>query len=235
MQNGYGGQWTPEQIAAWQAAQLGMTPEQYAAWQAQQSGQWTPDQYAAWQAQQGAQMTPEQYAAWQAQQMWTPPEPSMQPPQAGMSQEEAMQYQLGMTPEQVRQWKKAKKAARKAGKAKKHGGFRRALRIALIVAVIGAGGWYVWQQTRSTAPTTAVIQLGTLGTTYRGDALIVRDETVYDDESVQSIEYVAEEGSTVYRGDVVCYVYSTGYSSREMSTLQDYRDQIKDYQRTLLQ
>lgn len=63
--------------------------------------------------------------------------------------------------------------------------------------------------------------------------MIVRNETVYSDEGVQSIDYKAQEGSVVYRGDVVCYVYSTGYSTKAMTTLQD-RDQIKDYQQTLL-
>lgn len=51
---------------------------------------------------------------------------------------------------------------------------------------------------------------------------------------MQSIEYVAQEGKVVYPGNVVCFVYSTGYSAREMLSLQSYRDQIKLYQRTLL-
>ena len=41
--NGMNGQWTPEQIAQWQAAQ-GMTPEQAAQWQAMQG--MTPEQAA---------------------------------------------------------------------------------------------------------------------------------------------------------------------------------------------
>lgn len=51
---------------------------------------------------------------------------------------------------------------------------------------------------------------------------------------MQYIDYVAQEGSVVYRGDVICYVYSTGYSTKEMTALQDCRDAIKDYQQTLL-
>ena len=69
--NGMNGQWTPEQIAQWQAAQ-GMTPEQAAQWQAMQG--MTPEQAAQWQAmQQGAAPTgpwqntlpPDQTGVWQ--------------------------------------------------------------------------------------------------------------------------------------------------------------------------
>lgn len=79
-----------------------------------------------------------------------------------------------------------------------------------------------------------MVEAGTLGTSYTGDVLIVRNETAYDEEGVQYIDYVAQEGSVVYRGDVICYVYSTGYSTKEMTALQDCRDAIKDYQQTLL-
>ena len=38
----------------------------------------------------------------------------------------------------------------------------------------------------------------------------------------------------IYRGTTICNVYSSGFSTREMTTLQDYRDQIKEYQIRLL-
>lgn len=110
----------------------------------------------------------------------------------------------------------------------------RAVQVVVIVGALVFLAWFILNNTRSSAPATAVIEMGALGITYRGDALIVRNEVAYDDEGVQSIEYVAQEGSLVYRGNVVCYVYSTGYSNKEMITLQDYRDQIKNYQQTLL-
>ena len=81
---------------------------------------------------------------------------------------------------------------------------------------------------------TARIEMDTLSHVFHGDALIVRNETAFDEEGVQNIDYAAEEGSQVLRGEPLCYVYSTGYSSSEMSDLQDYRDQINDYQQTLL-
>ena len=51
---------------------------------------------------------------------------------------------------------------------------------------------------------------------------------------MSSVDYVAEEGSLVTRGTTICNVYSSGFSTREMTTLQDYRDQIKEYQMKLL-
>ena len=78
------------------------------------------------------------------------------------------------------------------------------------------------------------ISAGMLGAHYTGDALIVRDETPYESESVTNIEYMAEEGKVISRGMTICQVYSSGYSTKEMTTLQDDRDQIRDYQRTLI-
>ena len=105
----------------------------------------------------------------------------------------------------------------------------------MALVIISGGAWYFLKDMVGTqAQSTAVVEAGTLGTSYTGDALIVRNETAYDEEGVQYIDYVAQEGSVVYRGDVICYVYSTGYSTKEMTALQDCRDAIKDYQQTLL-
>ena len=104
----------------------------------------------------------------------------------------------------------------------------------LLVLALGAAWFFLKDVIGQPKMNTAVVQDAQLGETHVGDALIVRNEVAYDEEGVQNIVYVAQEGSLVNRGDPVCYVYSTGYSSKEMTTLQDYRDQIKDYQQTLL-
>ncbi len=108
------------------------------------------------------------------------------------------------------------------------------LTLLLIVGGVTAGLIFGINALSRRAGGTAVIQSGTLGATYTGDALIVRNEVTYDDEGVAYVDYRAQEGETVQRGNVVCYVYSTGYSTKEMNALQNYRDQIKDYQQTLL-
>jgi len=106
--------------------------------------------------------------------------------------------------------------------------------IMLIVLVLAFAVWYlVTTLTPETSPY-ATITAGVIGARYTGDCLIVRDESPYDAEGVSNVEYVAEEGSLVARGATVCKVYSSGFSTREMTALQDYRDQIKEYQVKLL-
>ena len=184
--------------------------------------------------------SPEQIQQWQQygipQEQFTP-EIMQQMQQQGI-------YQQQVTPEMLAQWQYQLYQMRAAQaeqsgfapppKPRRKGGFGRFFRTLVILGMIAGAAWYLLNTNRSSAPTLAVIEAGSLGNTYRGDALVVRSETAYEDEGVQSIEYVAQEGSLVYPGNVVCYVYSTGYSSKEMQTLQEYRDQIKNYQRTLL-
>ena len=106
--------------------------------------------------------------------------------------------------------------------------------IMLIVLVLGFAAWYLITTLTPEASAYGTISAGTLGSRYTGDCLIIRDETPYDAEGVTSIEYVAEEASTVFRGSIICNVYSSGFSTRETITLQEYRDQIKEYQVKLL-
>jgi len=87
---------------------------------------------------------------------------------------------------------------------------------------------------RPTSNASNKVQRGTISARYSGTCLIVRDETPYEAESVTSIEYVAAEGSQVGRGATICNVFSTGYSASALVTLQNYRDQIRDYQLSLL-
>lgn len=104
----------------------------------------------------------------------------------------------------------------------------------LIAAALGFLAWYLYTTFVPAAATTAVIEAGTLGARYTGDAVIVRDEVPYDADGVTSVDYIAEEGSVVRRNQNICQVYSSGFNTKENTTLQNYRDQIKDYQQTLL-
>ena len=106
--------------------------------------------------------------------------------------------------------------------------------IVIITAVIGFVVWYLVTALTPQAEPYSRISAGTIGARYTGDCLIIRDETPYDAEGLTSIQYIAEEGQMIYRGTSICNVYSSGFSTREMTTLQDYRDQIKEYQIKLL-
>ncbi len=81
---------------------------------------------------------------------------------------------------------------------------------------------------------TAMVTISEQGSTFSGQTIIVRNESVYQQENVADVRYLAEEGAAVSRGDPVCLVYSTGFSARELERLQNYRAQIKDYHKVLL-
>ena len=104
----------------------------------------------------------------------------------------------------------------------------------MIVLAVGFAVWYLITALTPEASAYATISAGTLGSRYAGDCLIIRDETPYDAEGVTSVDYLADEASVVYRGSIICNVYSSGFSTREMNTLQEYRDQIKEYQVKLI-
>ena len=106
--------------------------------------------------------------------------------------------------------------------------------ILIILLALAGTGWYLINTLSPASAPYAVIQAGTLGARYTGDALIVRNEIPFDAEGVTSIQYVAEEGKSIGRNMSICNVFSSGYSTREMTTLQDFRDQIRDYQKQLL-
>ena len=81
---------------------------------------------------------------------------------------------------------------------------------------------------------TAVVTISEHGSTFSGRTMIVRNESVFQQENVSDVRYLAEEASAVSRGDAVCTVYSTGFSPRELERLQSYRNAIKDYHKVLL-
>ena len=104
------------------------------------------------------------------------------------------------------------------------------IQIMLIVAALGFLVWYLITSLAPEPDQYAYVTAGTIGTRYNGDCLIIRDESPFDAESVSSIDYVAEEGTMVSAHATVCNVYTSGFSTRELTTLQDGRDQIKEYQ-----
>lgn len=79
------------------------------------------------------------------------------------------------------------------------------------------------------------VESGSLSGRYTGDAVIVRNETVYAQQGVSQIDYVAEEGAYVYRGNEVATIYTSGFSAKEWTTLSNYRSQIKEYHKKLIE
>ncbi|MCR4882590.1 MAG: hypothetical protein K6A68_03410 [Clostridiales bacterium] len=108
------------------------------------------------------------------------------------------------------------------------------IHIAIIFAVVLLAGWYLFNTYAPQAATSATVQAGKYGAYYTGDALIVRNEVPYDADGVTSIDYKAAEGSFINNSTTICDVFSSGFSTKELTTLQDYRDQIRDYEQELL-
>ena len=102
--------------------------------------------------------------------------------------------------------------------------------ILLIVLAVGLMAAYLIYTFLPAAADSALIQNAMVGSRFSGDCLIVRDEIPYDAEGLSSMVEIAEEGSLVHRGSPICKVYSSGFSTREMTALQEYRDDIRDYQ-----
>lgn len=118
---------------------------------------------------------------------------------------------------------------------RKPSGFLKFLQVLAVVLAIGATVWYLYEALMPDREPYGVIEADTLGASYTGDCVIVRDETPYDAEGVTSVNHLALEATTVRYSLDICEVYSSGYSTREMKTLQEYRDAIRDYQKGLLE
>ena len=79
-----------------------------------------------------------------------------------------------------------------------------------------------------------IVRYGALSSRFTGDAVVVRSETVVSQESVSQIDYDVEEGADVTRGNMVATIYTAGFNAKEWVTLNNYRNQIKEYHRVLI-
>jgi hypothetical protein len=96
-----------------------------------------------------------------------------------------------------------------------------------VLIILLFAGYIIYTTLNPRVQRYAQIESGSIGQSYYGDCLIVRSEIPYDAEGVTHIDYVANEGTMIYRGTTICYIYSSGYNQREVATLRNYRDQIK--------
>lgn len=106
--------------------------------------------------------------------------------------------------------------------------------ILLAVAALGVGVFLAIQSMTPGQAAYGYVRFGSLSARYAGDAVVVRSETVFAQEGVSQIDYVADEGAEIKRGAPVATIYTSGFSSREWITLQNYRNQIKEYHKVLI-
>lgn len=108
------------------------------------------------------------------------------------------------------------------------------LMVVIMLAVVGLTAWFCYEQFAPQAARYGAIELASINATHTGDALIARNEAPYTADGVTSITYIAEEGSEVAQETRICQVYSAGFSTREVTTLQSYQEEIQDYQKELI-
>ena len=89
-------------------------------------------------------------------------------------------------------------------------GFLKFLQVLAVLVAVGAAAWYLYEALVPDREPYGVIEADTLGASYTGDCVIVRDETPYDAEGVTSVEHIAEEAATVRYSLDICEVYSSG-------------------------
>ena len=80
----------------------------------------------------------------------------------------------------------------------------------------------------------ATVRGDSLGSQFQAEAVIVRNETLSDAESVTAIDFLVNEGERVSKGTALCRVYSAGYNQTEINRLQTFRDRIAQYHRERL-
>ena len=65
-------------------------------------------------------------------------------------------------------------------------------------------------------------------------AVVIRREQAFSMDSNSTLLFVAGEGAALSPGDEIAYIYSAGYSVKQMSKLESIRQEIRDYQTELL-
>lgn len=106
--------------------------------------------------------------------------------------------------------------------------------VALTLIVLGFAAFAVLRMLAPGKTAYGYVRSGSLSARYTGDAVVVRNETVYVENSVSQIEFVAEEGGAVQRGTIVATIYTAGFNAKEWTTLKNYRNQIKEYHKVLI-
>jgi hypothetical protein len=80
----------------------------------------------------------------------------------------------------------------------------------------------------------AMVVSGSTNNTRMMQAVIMRNETVASMDSNSTMVFAAQEGEYVNAGDEVAYIYSAGYSTKEMQKLETVRQDIRVYHTAIL-
>ena len=106
--------------------------------------------------------------------------------------------------------------------------------IILTLIVLGLAAFAVIRMLSPGGVSYGYVRYGSMSSLFTGDAVVVRSETVISQESVSQIDFDVEEGADVQRGTLVATIYTSGFNAKEWVTLNNYRNQIKEYHKVLI-
>ncbi len=107
-------------------------------------------------------------------------------------------------------------------------------RFYVFLVLLLIAGYFILREIFPTAAREAVVTLGNATYERTVEAVIVRDEEVAGYEAAGRVVFVAAEGARLNEGDLVCEVYSTGYSDKELIRLETARESIRSYHEQIL-
>lgn len=111
------------------------------------------------------------------------------------------------------------------GRRRRRRGPSRVLLALIVLAVIAVAAYFIIS---SRAPKVGVITGGSIGTVYKAEGVIVRDEKTTSAEGLTTVTFYANEGERVPTGGRIADVYATGYSQSDVSKLLNIRKDIKE-------
>lgn len=100
--------------------------------------------------------------------------------------------------------------------------------------VMGVAVYFIVGRVQPSRAEYLPVVAGSASDTRRMQAVIMRNETVASMDGNSTLVYVAEEGQRLSAGDEIAYVYSAGYSTKEMQKLETIRQDIRAYHTTIL-
>lgn len=104
----------------------------------------------------------------------------------------------------------------------------------LLMLVLGVAAYFIVGRVQAPRARYEMVVAGSASDTRTMQAVIMRDEKVASMDGNSTLVYVAEEGEMLNAGDEIAYIYSAGYSTKEMQKLETIRQDIRAYHTTIL-
>ena len=106
-------------------------------------------------------------------------------------------------------------------------------RFYVFLALVLVGGFFILRELMPGTAQEATVAQANASYTYEMDAVVMRKEVVTSLEGGGRVVFVAAEGQKVSEGDLICEVFSAGYSDKELTKLEDVRRSIGVYHQTI--